>query len=158
MASTVSLLGVIAILLTAAGSYRFSRSFFNQGLFPVLIAAAATLSFVVLFPYIILLTGFAVFFLPIAFLIKKTNTQLSLSQQSSGVGAKGKAIITGALNTMKNKAAPEDKSSGNQISGSLDPYNDEKSNKKDVMCPQCGETIEAENPNVCGYCGSNLGD
>lgn len=158
MASMVLLLGAIAILLTAAGSYRFSVYFFDQGLFPVLISAAATVSFILLFPYIILLSGLAVVLLPIGLLVNQSDYQPNLPQQTSDVGSKGRAIVTGAVGKITSKTSPEDKSSGNDDRGKLNPYDDGESNKVSTMCPQCGKKLEVEDPKICGYCGTKLGE
>jgi len=67
MATLVALLGTIAVVLTFVGVFRVSSTFLSGG--PVLAAVpalAATVAFVIVFEYLILVLGLAVLAAPVA--------------------------------------------------------------------------------------------
>ncbi len=154
MTTLITLLGIVAILLTAVGSYRFSHYFFASGQIPILIAAGATLSFVILFPYIILITGLAVLAVPLIVVGYKTNVAPSVSNKINDIKVK----IDSKSNQANN---PNGNSDGSD--GSLDPYSTGDSNdEKPIDCPNsnCQNTFDGQEnvPDYCGHCGYKIGD
>lgn len=138
MSGLVSLLGVIAILITAVGAYRFSVYFFGAGGFPILIAAGATVSFLILFEYIILIMGLALIGLPIGFALRQADLL------PSGTSSISQSIENRAVKGGTKKGA-----------GELNPY----PNHGTIVCNQCNQgyagTTE-ELPDYCGECGNKL--
>ena len=154
MTTLITLLGIVAILLTAVGSYRFSDYFFASGQIPILIAAGATLSFVILFPYIILITGLAVLAVPLIVVGNKTNVAPSLSNKMNDIKVKVDS---------KSNQANSSSGSSDDSDGSLDAYsaggsNDEK--RIDCPNPNCQNTFDGQDnvPDYCGHCGKKIGD
>lgn len=154
MTTLITLLGIVAILLTAVGSYRFSNYFFASGQIPILIAAGATLSFVILFPYIILITGLAVLALPLVVVGNKTNVAPSASNKIKDIKAK--------IDSKSNQANNPSGYSGDN-DGSLDAYSTGGSNdEKPIDCPNsnCQNTFDGQDnvPDYCGHCGHKISD
>lgn len=154
MTTLITLLGFVAILLTAVGSYRFSNYFFTSGQIPILIAAGATLSFVILFPYIILITGLAVLAVPLIVVGNKTNVAPSLSNKMNGIKVK----IDSKSNQANNPNGSSDDSDGSLDAYSIGGSNDEKR----IDCPNsnCQNTFDGQDnvPDYCGHCGHEIGD
>lgn len=74
MSDIVTLLGTLAIILTFAGVFRFSKFFFSTGaLLNLVIAFALTVVFMIFFEYIILFFGILALLSPVGILLYITD-------------------------------------------------------------------------------------
>lgn len=143
MLSLVPLLGITAILLTAIGSYRFSAYFVNSTALAALVAGGATLSFMILFPYVIFLMGIIALVAPAVVVSKKTSLLPSVKEGAESVGE-----------YLQAKAKPGNNVATKDSVGNLDAYNNEDDR---VSCPNCSAVYEKRVPDYCTSCGSSIG-
>lgn len=147
------MLGIVAILLTAIGSYRFSAYFMDDGVFPFLIAVGATMSFLILFPYILFITGVGIILLPIGVILKKGDIRPNIFQQSG----KSKNFVNNIISNIQNRMKSENQVVSNSPNGKIDAYSSVDDDQA-ITCPNCEERIEDGTAKFCGYCGEEIED
>jgi len=124
MSETAALLGTLAIILTFAGVFRFSKFFFSTGtLLNLLIAISFTVMFMMLFEHIIFLFGVLALLAPIGALIYLTDIDNSLRSVSTD-------SVNGIFNT-----------EGAKSSASECPFCGEENEPGNDYCMTCHRTI-----------------
>jgi hypothetical protein len=134
MSLLVQTLGTASVLLTFVGSYRFCSHFYKSSdVFPGLIAVAATIIYLIIFEYIILLLGIVTVLSPALLVAKWRGVDTPDAVPSS---LRRKANMKG------------DNPGSTQGDGELDYA---------YRCPECSEPYRTV-PNFCFSCGQQIGD